>query len=118
MNNNFVCHICPERGTDDQIAQYLNQGGSNWVKEEIANIRGLHDTNESALMVPEEREGKELTSDELIEYGQKVVAYKCKIAQDHLNELKDSTKHPAIRKMIFTVSRKTYLLPATFSNGP
>ena len=28
-----------------------------------------------------------------------------------------STKQPAIRKMMLTVSRKTYLLPATFSSS-
>ena len=92
MNSELVCHICPDGGTDYQIAKHLGEG---WTKEEVSNIRGLYDTKESELLVPEEKEGKQLTSDELIEYGQKIAAYKHKIAQNHLREMRDSTRHPA-----------------------
>lgn len=91
MNYGKVCHICPEGGFDDQIAKYL---GNGWTKEDVANVRGIYDSNSKEPLIPENKYGN-LTDDELIDYGQKLSAYRHAIAREHLNEMKDSTRHPA-----------------------
>ena len=90
----LICHFSPKGGVDDRMSATLK----GYSKEDIATLRNLYDMDHQKplLVIPEGTdETKMFSGEEILKAANELMVYKNQLAQQHLKELKNSTKHVA-----------------------
>lgn len=93
MNTPIICHFSPEGGVDDRIANLLEDDKIN--RQYIGSLRAIYDEHNKVPLIPEGKPDADITDVEVSEYAQKLMTFKNNLAQIHLKELQDTTKHVA-----------------------
>ena len=92
MSKQIICHISPAGGIDDRIAQFLGEG---LTKEDIGTLRGLYDMDNKKPLIDPLVDDKTIQGLELADVATRLMDYKHKQAERHLQEMKSSTNHMA-----------------------
>ena len=91
--DNLICHISPEGGLDDRIAQFLDNGYS---KEDIGTLRALYDMDHPQKhLIPDYLDDKTVQGLDLAKVATTLMDYKQQQAERHLSEMKNSQSHLA-----------------------
>ena len=92
MSESIVCHISPEGGIDDRIAQFLDNG---YTKEYIGTLRGLYDMDNKEPLINPLVNDKDINGTDFLQIVDKLMTYKNNQVQRHKAEMQNSQAHMA-----------------------